>query len=234
MIDFILYETDEIVNSKIRTSIYKFFGAKEDEFKIYSYESYNDKSEKDKIYILSSLKFEKLITIAAEIRNNGDFTSPIIIISDISKKALNNDLLILSYIDRNKDINNKLTKSLEKAYDILINYETFNFVFNRIIYRIPLKDILYIEKENNSNRSIIHTSNNIYKTNCTIKEIEKCIRCIKFMKVHRSCIVNLDKVIKYDFCNNILYFKNTKTDLISREKRPILKEKLLDNEKSVN
>lgn len=227
MINFIIYEKDKNLNSEIKGVIYKFFASNNDEFKIYNYENKN-KIEGCKIYILSSNNFDELIKIAKDIRNSGDYDNPIILISNVKKIKLDNYLLILSIINNDKDKNLKLSKSISKAYDILINSQTFNFYFNRMLYRIPLKDILYIEKENNSNTSLIHTKSIIYETNESIINIEKRINCIKFMKVHRSCIVNLDNIIKYDYPNNTLYFENDSIDIIARDKRNILKDKLTD------
>ena len=92
-----------------------------------------------------------------------------------------------------------------------------------------MEDILFIEKESNTNKSIIHTNDKNHEICATIKEIEKSLKYAQFIRIHRSCIININKVIKYDFLENIIYFKNDSTNLISREKRNFLKEKLLDN-----
>lgn len=232
MIDFIIWDENETYKNKIENDIYKFFGSKEDEFRIYNYKKYNKKSENNKIYILSSSTFENTISIANNIRNKGDFTSIIIIISNLKGKNLTNDLLILSYIDINRRSSNEIMKALAKSYNIIISSGTFNFIFNKIVYRIPLKDILYIEKELNSNISIIHTKNNDYETHCSIREIERSIKCIKFLRTHRSCIVNLDSIERYDYFDNIIYFKNTSTNLIAKDKKNFLKELLLSGDES--
>ena len=53
------------------------------------------------------------------------------------------------------------------------------------------------------------------------------------MKTHRSCIINLATIKKYDTTNSIVYFENLETDMIARDKRPILKMRLY-KEKMIN
>ena len=227
MINFIIYEKDKNKENETKNIIYKFFASNNNEFKIYSYEK-KEKAKNNNIYILSSNNFKEINKICKIIRTNGDYNSPIIMICNSKNIKLNNYFLILSIINDNKTKNIKLTEAIEKAYEIIINSQTFCFISNRIIHKIPLKDILYIEKENSSNKSIIHTKNTLYETNLSIKDIEKNITCIKFIKVHRSCIVNIDNIIKYDYINNIIYFKNDKTNIIARDKRNIIKDKLIN------
>lgn len=229
MIEFFIYEQNEVLNNRIRNDIYKFIGSRNDNFKIYNFDKKINKKKNFKIYILSSKSLNEVHKIAENIRNNGDFISQIIIISNIKNERLINDFLILSYIDYSCYSDSKLINALETAYSITTKSNSFNFTYNKTIYRIPLKDILYIEKENNSNKSIIHTKNKKYYINSTIKEIDKKINYVKFIKTHRSCIVNLNNVIKYDYNNNIICFKDKQIDLVSRDKRAILKEKLLNN-----
>ena len=225
MIELIIFEKDNILKNKIKNIIYKCFGPKE-EFKILNYET-TKKDNNQKIYILSSSNFKEIIDIAKAIRNSGDYSSIIIILSNINKERLNNNLLIFSYINYDKNIFINLDKTLNNAYSIFTKNNTFNFVYNRILYRIPLNDILYIEKEKNSNKCTIHTKNKTYEISSSIKQIEKDISYLNFMKVHRSCIVNLYNVTKYDSVKNIICFGNDINNLISREKRIILKETLL-------
>jgi two-component system, LytTR family, response regulator len=60
---------------------------------------------------------------------------------------------------------------------------------------LPLKDILFIEKENR--KTVIHTSNERYETTETLSEIESKLDDY-FFKTHRSYIVNLKKIVKIE------------------------------------
>ena len=49
----------------------------------------------------------------------------------------------------------------------------------------------------------------------------------RFYKTHRACIVNLDKIKKVDFKNEIIYFDNNlKIDYLSRNYKKGLKDRL--------
>jgi len=81
-------------------------------------------------------------------------------------------------------------------------------------------DILFIEKQDKFN--LVHTVNNIYKTNHqTLGELEDKLGCI-FLRVHKSFIANLDRISKIREVSNRsyeIYFNGyDKTALMSRYK----------------
>ena len=61
----------------------------------------------------------------------------------------------------------------------------------------------------------------------TIQHLEKELcKNYRFMKTHRSCIVNLNKITSVDLSNNTISFTNKKISLISRNNKKALKERL--------
>ena len=233
MINFIISEKNVKIKDIYEFIILNFIGVREEKFKIFDYNNYHKKTTGN-IYIISHNKIKKALRIAEKIRNNNDWDSLIIIISDLNNIKPNdliNRLLVLDYIDINSDINDTLKASLFTAYRILTRHKTYNFYMNQEIVKIPYDDILYIEKSNNQNYCTIHTKDNAYVTKNTINNLESALDPAYFMKTHRSCIVNLHNIEHYNSSDNVLYFNyNKETDLIAREKRQILKSKLI-NEK---
>ena len=226
MIDFIIYEKDYELNNFYKTIIYNFLGCHEEDFKIFNYEDLKKSTSHNKIYILSSRNI-KCLKIAKEIRTKGDWYSQIIIINENILAFKNNHLLILDYLSpENKNLKDLLYLAIQDAYKILTNYKTFKFTLNGVIYIIPYRDILYIEKGNNQNYSTIYTKNKNYIVKDTINSLEKQLDKSCFIKTHRSCIVNLNNITSYDCSNNIIYFNKQKIYLIARDKRKYLKEKL--------
>ena len=74
--------------------------------------------------------------------------------------------------------------------------------------------------------------NSIRKSNyeSTINNLEKKLDSTYFMKTHRSCIVNIYNINNYNYSTNTVNFINDrKIDLIAREKKKILKQKLIKN-----
>ena len=77
-------------------------------------------------------------------------------------------------------------------------------------------DIYYIYKENYSDKSIIVTSNNTYTVSESLSNLMTKLDD-RFYQTHRACCVNLNKILKVDFKENIIYFTNNKkTDYLSR------------------
>lgn len=233
MINFIVYEKGAKTRNYYEMIILNFIGIREEKFKIFEYNNYQNKTHARNIYILSTKNIEEALNMAKDIRNKDGWSSQIIIITNlkhINKNLLINKLLILDYIDKNDIIKNKLKESLFYAYSICNKDKTLNFVINSEINKIPYDDILLIEKSNNQNYCTIHTLEGEYIIKDTINHLEEQLDSAYFMKTHRSCIVNLYNIKYYNCATNLIVFNdsNEQTDLVSREKRKILKSKLIE------
>ena len=228
MTDYIICKENKEANNYYENILIKMLGFRENDINLYDYYSYDKNSTKSKIYIIFFDNFIKCLNIAKEIRQD-DWHSQIIIISNIDKSMIDTNLLVISYIDKKDNFMEPLEESINNALKILNFNKTFTFKINNEVCKIPYRDILYIEKDIHTNNSLLHTYNDTYIVNDTIKNIAIKLKCECFMKTHRSCIINWWNVTKYDTTSNILYFGNIKTDLISRDIRQLLKNKLLDN-----
>lgn len=227
MLNFIIYEESKELTEYYKIIILNSLAYREEEFKVYNYENHS-KNNTNNIYIISSKKYDTAIEKVKEIRKD-NWLSPVIIICDEEKKQKHNNLLILDYINTKENIQTLLKSSILTAYKILSAKKSFNFTFNGSLYKIPYNEILYFEKRNNQNYSNIYTTKENYIIKNTIKEIEEKIDSAYFIKTHRSCIINLCNVTSYDINTNTIYFNDKTIDLVSREKRRFLKEKLLDH-----
>lgn len=233
MINFIIHEDDINIRNNYEMIIYNFIGLREEKFKIFDCNNYKKTYHNRSIFILSSDNYEDMLKLAECIRKKDDWLSQIIIISsfeDIDKNELMNNLLILSYIDKKDNVKEELKESLASAYKILTKGKTLNYLLNGEINKISYNSILYIEKSNNQNYCTIHTRDNIFIIKDTINHLEEQLDPAYFMKTHRSCIVNLYNINHYNCTNNTIYFDKkgkNKIDLVSRERRSILKSKLI-------
>lgn len=228
MLNFIIYEENKEILNFYKMIIINALACHEEEFKIFDFEEYINNKNDNKIYIISTKSYEEALTKTKEIRKEYGWHSQIIIITKCEEVThTHNNLLILDHINKKENIRVLLKNSVLAAYKILSSEKSFKFSLNGEIYKIPYKEILFIEKRNNQNYCNIVTTNETYKIKSTIKEIEKHIDSACFLKTHRSCIVNLCNVTKYNYSENILYFKDISTDLVSREKRQFLKDKII-------
>lgn len=96
------------------------------------------------------------------------------------------------------------------------------FMQNKNKYAIPCYDIVYIEKIRR--KAYIHKKlENIYECNMTMDEIINRLPTDMFVKINRSCVVNMsmiDEIVK-----NELYLKNGKVLYIARDYKIKVKEK---------
>ncbi len=207
----------------------------------YKINKYNDKKKKEQnsIYILNydttnKAEISKLLNIRI---NEDDWSSIIILISDnsnIKYRLVDNKLLILDVIDKNKDIYNQLIENIKISLKILT--ETSNsicYTYKGILYNIPQKDIVYIESDSKNKRSVIKTETNEYCIPLTLPKIEKILN-ENFVKCSRSYIININKMREYNTKDNIITLNgNLKIYEISRQKKKeiinlIRKTKLLN------
>ena len=84
--------------------------------------------------------------------------------------------------------------------------ENENFFFNPGVkgrmMQLSYSDILYIEGL--KNYVVIYTDDNKYITYLSMREIEKAIPLSKFIRIHKSFIINVDKIKSIDGNNVIL------------------------------
>ena len=181
------------------------------------------KSGGSKIYILD---IEIGIEIASLIRKE-DFDSIIIFISSKDKfeeSVFNYSFMALDYMPLDNDFCNRFRDNLKLCFKIIYGHDVLVFKYNHVTYRIPYADIIYIEKEPQIKRCIIHTSGGIYHV---VNSIEKLSKLLKgpFIRTHQACIVNVANVYCVDFINNVIVFNNgEKTSLIAEKKKKAIRE----------
>lgn len=236
--NFIIYEDETEYSKKYKDVIYKLLGPTTLNYKIIELNEYNaenkeilNKIEGNKIYILDiEVPGKNGLELARKIRKNGDWTSPIIIITsheEFKTVGYTAKILMLNFITKNNDLNKDLYETLEVALEINMANRALSYTNKGELYYIPYQDILYIEKNLNDNICNVVTKNSVYNIRNTIIELEKKLSDdIHFIKTHRSCIVNLKNIIHIDFENNIITFINKEIDLLSRAHKKSLKERM--------
>ena len=201
------------------------------EYKIYFCSDYNknwtkivEKEIGFKVYILDITDFNiNNISAAKLIREDYDDWSSMIIILSSTKTSNCSEGKHLMLID----ITNKLIPSEKKLKDILPicikHYDKrpkkLKYTYKNMIYNIDYKQILYIEKEQDSKLCKIKTLEKDYFIPGSINEILHKLDN-RFIKCYRSIIINLEQIECFDTKKNIIYFKSKEQlESISREKR---------------
>lgn len=99
----------------------------------------------------------------------------------------------------------KLLQILERAATYLnIISQHFSFGYRASRYSLKYDRILYIEKK--GRQALIHTFEDVYKTNMTLEEIWKQLNPKSFVHIHSSYIINLYNLDRKD--NEIAIMRN--------------------------
>ena len=154
-----------------------------------------------------------------------DYNSFIIIIDTNDEKSLPCDIGNDFMIDV---IKNDVCFNLEKDLNSILVYASnqkkcLSVYQDKMMYKIPFSQILYIEKKLNSKKVNIVCKENVFEISKSLIEMEKLLDN-RFVKSHQSAIVNLDNIKSIDFYENCIEFINcSKCNLLSRSNKKLLK-----------
>ena len=160
-----------------------------------------DKSER-KIYIIDINLHTKItgINIAMYIREK-DWDSEIIILTNHDNyyhKVYQNIFKVFAFIEKFDNMDERLSKTLKKILNKNCDNSMYKFSNNQIDLRIYLKDILYIHRDTEERKLVIKTTNSSFMVSKTFDEMLAELDS-RFKKVHRACIVNTNRVCKYNW-----------------------------------
>ena len=235
MLKFIICEDNKETLDRTSLIISKVMMPYDFDYKIYKFEKYDSQLKKiietkdnDKVYILD-VELPKIsgLEIASEIREN-DWNSIIVFLTahrECQDDIFYSRLLALDYISKNRISFERLEETIKMIISKMNQNKILTFKYNGITSRIPYDDIIYVEKVPENKKCLIITENN------NIHEIQESISHLleklgpDFYQTHKSCIVNVTKIKKVDYSNNIITFKNNdKIDLLSNRNRKGLRE----------
>lgn len=240
MFNFIIYEDDKAMKNIYVDIIHKFMGNKNSNYNLYYFSRYSEEMEDKifnkicgkKIYLLDvEVPGMSGFELAKEIRDSGDWFNQIIIITGYDRYSylgVTSRILMLDFISK-ANIETELVRSLNIAINILNMHASLSFKQNSEIIQVLYSDICYIEKNLNDNSATVFTKNNKYTIRCSINNLMKILSDDpRFFKCHRSCIVNLNNIKVFDIDKNIIKFKNGETNLVARDKKRELKDRLMN------
>lgn len=226
MINFIICEDNGHVREFDEKIISKIAMPYDFDYTIHSFDRYNIKLKNlinapsdINIYILDlELPNKSGTEIANEIRKV-DWESIIIILTshdELEFKLLKEKLLIFDFISKFDDYENRLATTLKMIVEKVNTKKIISFKSNKEIHHVKLSNILYVNRDNFTEKTKIVTADNEYLVRESLSSIVSRLDS-KFYQTHRTCFVNIAKIKTVDFKNNIIYFTNGKTtDYLSR------------------
>lgn len=232
MVNFVVCEDEKDLRKIEVAEITKFMMNYDIDYKIHEFSDYNQKFEdyakKDdgfKIYLLDIVTNKTSgINAARRIREEyEDWVSVIIMVTshtEFKYEALSSRLYLLDFINKLNSMENKIKEDLVIAMKHYDNRQKqIKYTYNRNFYNIELREIICIEKEQDSKRCVVTTKYGQQIIPGTLNDVYKMLDD-RFLKVHKSLIINKDEIREFEPSTNKLTFKNGDTTyLISRNKK---------------
>ncbi len=109
-------------------------------------------------------------------------------------------------------------EAIDDVRSCLLGEEEITVYYNRIAYKIRLKDVYYIMSE--GAQTIIYTKDKSYRSEKLLKEWDMELDQRLFIRCHRSFLVNLSKIVQLE--KNFIYlYLGYKVPLSIRKKKRV-------------
>lgn len=227
MINFIICDDNKKINENINKIVDKVMMKTKLEYHKHNFLDYNKEFFKvmkqkmsNKIYILDiETPSASGIDVVRKIREK-DIDSLIIFLTshdELGYTILKSEFMFLSFICKFDDYEKKLTASIKKAIRIVGEKQSLRLTDHSVVYTIPLSDILYLYRDSVDRKTIIKTDYSEFRVNKPLSELIQLLNG-SFKHSHRSCIVNMDRIISVDKKNNVIMFDGGETiDMVNSD-----------------
>lgn len=224
MIKFIIIDDDLKMIDKIKKTISNAIFKYNLSYQFSAHTRYDNELTKEiiddsfiKIYITDiELKDSKSgIEIAEEIREK-DWESTIIFITSHDKMfetVYRNIYNIFDFIEKFQNMDSRLEKDIIEIAKHNFDTKTFKYSNRNIDFQIYLKSINYIYRDSNERKLVVKTNENEYYLSMNIADILDKLDS-RFIRVHRSCIINSDNITKINWKKGYFEVKGNKKDLV--------------------
>ena len=236
MINIIVVEDEKNYQQMVKNAISKILFKSDEEIKVDYYTKYNKNLEKiildnsiRKIYIMD-IELEGSISgiqIAKKIRTD-DWESEIIFITSHDKMfetVYRGIYEVFDFIEKYHDMQTRLEYDLEVIFDKNFDNKMLTYSNRCFDLKIYYRNILYIYREKDERKLVIVTDTNTFKVGLTIQEMLELLDD-RFKQCHRACIINKNRVNKYDWNNGIFILDNKESiNMLSKKyKKEVLGE----------
>lgn len=227
MLQFILVDDEKIMRDKERKLLNEVLFSANIEYDILEYSHLTDElktvinNSNPKVYIMDIDLNSKVsgLDIGKYIRNY-DWDSEIIYITNHDKmfeKVFRNIYKVFDFIEKFDSMEERFKNDINQILLRKWDKKKFTYSNNRILFEIYLDDILYLYRDTVERKVAIKTiKGNIFYVNKNINQIIEDLDD-RFIQVHRSCIVNKDKVNVYNWANGYFVLDTgERVDMLSK------------------
>lgn len=230
MIKFIVIEDDKLHQEKVKSLLRTITFNNEEEVKIFTYQKFTsklrdeilDKSER-KVFIIDIELADNHsgIQIAKQIREN-DWESEIIFMTNHDKMfetVYRNVYEVFDFIEKFHDFDLRLKNDINMILKRNFDNKMFVYRGRNIDLHLYYKEILYIYRDTEDRKAVIVTSKNKFSISLSIQDTLAKLDS-RFKMVHRACIVNLDRVQKFNWREKYFVLDTGhKVDMLSKKYR---------------
>lgn len=215
---FVVIEDDIKTQDSIKKVLRKAIISKDNNIQTLYFTKYN----KELKHIIEDTAFRKVyimdielaskkngIEIAKEIRMH-DWESEIIFITchdNMFETVYRNVYEVFDFIEKFFDMEKRLEEDIKLIFQKNFDNKMFKITSRNIDLQIYYRAITYILRDKEERKVIIHTDSNIFKISMNLTNIEDYLDD-RFIKVHRSCIVNHQRVHQWMWPNNSFMLDN--------------------------
>lgn len=215
MVNFIICDDNSKDFNKIVSMIDKFMMRNDLQYKKHEFHDYDDdflriisKKMPSKIYILDiEAPSRSGIDIARIIRTR-DYNSALIFVTgheELGQIILKKNFAYLAFINKFDELEKHFMESLEDALKRVSEKKIIKFKDGAVTVNLEYDDILYFFRDGVERKTIIKYDDNELKVNTPLCEIKKMLTK-DFVKTHKSCIVNKNRIIEYNKAKKIITF----------------------------
>jgi len=230
MIKFIVIEDDKNIQTKVKNIIHKLTFDIEEEVKIKPFSKVTSELIKEiddlverKVYIIDIELADNHsgIHIAKQIREK-DWESEILFMTNHDKMfetVYRNVYEVFDFIEKFHDFEKRLQKDIKLI--LSKNFDNKMFIYNgrNIDLHLYYKEILYIYRDTRERKVVIVTSKNSFAVGLGVQEILEQLDK-RFKMVHRACIVNTERVKKYNWSEKYFVLDTgERVDMLSKKYR---------------
>ena len=235
MVKIIIVEDDEEMQKKIKLIVIKALFSKNIEFEIHMFKNYNEELKKciddnsqSKVFLLD-IELKRSISgidIANIIRKE-DWESEIVFLTNHDKmfeKVYRTIYKVFDFIEKYHDLDNRLLKVLRIIMSNNHDNKMLKITNKNMTLQLYYKDILYITRDTIERKLIIYTTTNKFTL---LMPISKCLEKLdgRFKMVHRACIVNSDRVVKYNWNKKYFILDNgAEVYLLSKKYKGVIQD----------
>lgn len=154
-----------------------------------------------------------------------DFVKTVVMILTTHMEISNIGYLVNAFRYINKEnIVEELTEALQSVTRIMEVYDTVSLnVVGLGGILVMIRDILFVETKKRN--IVVYTENNEFECSNSLTSIENQLELSGFYRSHKSYLVNLDRIKKFDKQN--IYFSGNRIAFLSAHKYAELKERYM-------